>query len=247
MRVKCIDNDSCGYGLTRLEEYNVVEQNKDYYWVIDDKGNKDFYVKHRFEIVEEKQMKVTATTNIKNGLTMDNLITKNCIYTVLREDDGYYELKNDNGEIKKYEIEYFEPLKEDKQMKKIIKDWKELDGVELDGGYVFHATLKEFIELRSELFPNIPLHYGAVSKENIIKILAVFGLDVEFPKEPKITQNDYNWLVAMKLDDNVGIKRDYKDRGIIVGLILLPFTSHLFKSLDKEYLVADLLKMKVSD
>jgi hypothetical protein len=130
-------------------------------------------------------------------------------------------------------------------MKRIIKDWKELNGVELDGGCKIDANCESclFIDLNDENM-GIPYFFG---NERIIKILAVFGLDVEFAKEPTITQNDYNWLVAMKFDPVLLIGRSEKENRLCIINQSIPFTPHLFKNADLPKTVSDLLKMKVVD
>jgi hypothetical protein len=130
-------------------------------------------------------------------------------------------------------------------MKRIIKDWKELNGVELDGGCKIDANCESclFIDLNDENM-GIPYFFG---NERIIKILAVFGLDVEFAKEPTITRDDYNWLVAMKFDPVLLIGRSEKENRLYIINQSIPFTPHLFKNADLPKTVSDLLKMKVVD
>jgi hypothetical protein len=132
-------------------------------------------------------------------------------------------------------------------MKRIIKDWKELNGVELDGGCKIDANCESclFIDLNDENM-GIPYFFG---NERIIKILAVFGLDVEFDKEPTITQHDRNWLIATNLNYTYKIKKQFSECNISVENQTIPFTKELFETLeyDKEYTVNELMKMKVVD
>jgi hypothetical protein len=130
-------------------------------------------------------------------------------------------------------------------MKRIIKDWKELNGVELDGGCKIDANCESclFIDLNDENM-GIPYFFG---NERIIKILAVFGLDVEFAKEPTITQNDYNWLVALNIPEQNKIRKSHQLVTINGNLVM--YSDNILNGLEKhkEFTVSDILKMKVVD
>jgi hypothetical protein len=134
-------------------------------------------------------------------------------------------------------------------MKVKIKSWKELHGIKLNGEYVIDAeTFKPFvIALRHKEYDDVWLSYVGIGEERILKILAVMGLKVEFEKEPTITQNDYNWLVAMDFERNVIIMKSCSDNHVWIGGFKSINTKHLFQSLEmnKPYIVSDLLKLKV--
>jgi hypothetical protein len=191
-------------------------------------------------------MKVVSNENIKYGYSLDNTITKNCIYTVISEVDGYYELKNDAGIIKQYDKQYFTPIKEE-VMK--IKEWKDLDGVSSENGNHFiYCKAADQIEVKNTNRDSlIFIDTEFASAEQIVVVLKAVGLEVEFEKEPTITQNDYNWLVAMRLSDDSRIKRDTACGCLKINGSNILYTLSILGNLEvgKEYLVSDLLKMKV--
>jgi hypothetical protein len=87
-----------------------------------------------------------------------------------------------------------------------------------------------------------------MSSDEIIAHLALLGIEVEFKKEITISQNDYNWLVAMDFNERMLKKTVAPFRKCVtVGIENIPFTDHLFNDLEpnKEYLVSDLLKFRI--
>ena len=64
MILRCIDNNLCS-SLTLNKEYYVIEENSDYYVVIDDLQNETTCRKSRFVVVEDNDLskKCKATIN----------------------------------------------------------------------------------------------------------------------------------------------------------------------------------------
>ena len=53
MKVKCIDNEGLNYCLTNDKIYNVEREDDNWYYLLDDNNDLNYYLKDRFEIVAE--------------------------------------------------------------------------------------------------------------------------------------------------------------------------------------------------
>ena len=135
-----------------------------------------------------------------------------------------------------------------------IKNWKELNGIELANGYVIEATKYEYkLALSHHKFATMELSREGIGTEDIIKILAVLGLDVEFEKEPTITQEEHDLLKWLGNYDDLFLNKWRDGEEIACGTFKaqksygIHFTKCLFNWFEpnKQYAVSDLLKMKV--
>jgi hypothetical protein len=174
-------------------------------------------------------------------------LTEGDVCEVLEESISHYRIKV-GGILIWYRKADFK-IVEDKPMKKIIKDWHELHGIELDDGFEIDSNEAYMETVYIQKIPNgwiIPLRYD-MGNDRIIKILAVFGLDVEFAKEPTITQNDYNWLVALNIPEQNKIRKSHQLVTINGNLVM--YSDNILNGLEKhkEFTVSDILKMKVVD
>jgi hypothetical protein len=198
-------------------------------------------------------MKVVANENIIYGFTLNNTITKNCIYAVISEVDGYYELKNDAGIIKQYNKQYFTPIKEE-VMK--IRQWEDLDNkiLTLNGYKLSTVNNDKTIQIFKGDDYCGEFKPLAFSNEQIIAHLALLGIKVEFEKPMTITQEEYDLLkylshksTGIVIQRNMSSQKLYCKWGQLYGCTLEISNADDFKwfELGKEYLVSDLLKMKV--
>jgi hypothetical protein len=158
---------------------------------------------------------------------------------------AYYFIKGAYRLINKFE-------RIDKVMK--IKDWKELDGIKLANGYVIEATKYEYkLALSHHKFATMELSREGIGTEDIIKILAALGLDVEFEKEPTITQEEHDLLKWLGNYEDLFLHKWRDGEEIACGTFKaqksygIHFTKCLFNWFkpNKQYAVSDLLKMKV--
>jgi hypothetical protein len=178
--------------------------------------------------------------NIINGKEYEN---------IEQSDDDYYCVIRETDKIRGLYYKSRFKIVEGKPMKKIIKDWHELHGIELDDGFEIDSNEAYMETVYIQKIPNgwiIPLRYD-MGNDRIIKILAVFGLDVEFAKEPTITQNDYNWLVALNIPEQNKIRKSHQLVTINGNLVM--YSDNILNGLEKhkEFTVSDILKMKVVD
>jgi hypothetical protein len=168
-------------------------------------------------------------------------------YEVLEESELMYFVMNEKNERQPYYKSRFTPIKEDEVMK--IKNWKEINGVSSENGNHFnYCKASDQIEVKNDNRDSlIFIDTEFASTEQIVVVLKAFGLEVEFEKEPTITQNDYNWLIAMNLPVITSIIKPDHNHVITVDSFDMPRTYYIFNSLDfkRPYLVSDLLKMKV--
>jgi hypothetical protein len=174
-------------------------------------------------------------------------LLKDKVYETYQDTETNYRILNEFKTFKYYRKEDFVEVKEDKVMK--IRQWEELAGKVINGYTIAVDAICDEMDVRKNFQNCIRIYYARLSTEQIITQLKPFGIEVQFDKEPTITQNDYNWLVAMKLKPNWRIQRNYTKSNIICNLDELHHTSHILSSLelDTPYLVSDLLKMKVEN
>jgi hypothetical protein len=180
-------------------------------------------------------------------------------YEVLGENGEYYEiLREDRDEMRVgmktgwYLKSRFTPIKEDKVMK--IKEWKELNGYRLSNGYIIDSQPSDlYLTLTHDSLLNLCFSYQGIGTENIIKILEVMGLKVEFEKEPTITQEEHDLLKWLGNYEDLFLHKWRDGEEIACGTFKaqksygIHFTKCLFNWFEpnKQYAVSDLLKMKV--
>jgi hypothetical protein len=217
--------------------HNICKSNSGYYFV-----NGKYRDANNFRVIKEENMKVKCIDKYYS-----EIITVGKEYDVMGESETHYAIANDEEYIVSYLKKYFEPIKGN-GMKMIVKDWKDLDGTRLNLGYVINSKYyKEYMILGHQTFSNIYLPHD-LGKENILRILSAFGLEVEFGKEQTITQNDYNFIeIYCNNQDEATITKAEKDGYVFIGSLKMPLSWKLFESLEygKPYFVSDLRKFRV--
>lgn len=97
MILRCIDNNLCS-SLTLNKEYYVIEENSDYYVIIDDLQNETTCRKSRFVIIEDNELskKCKATIN-ELSFQLEN---------EFKDIKSFLIRKNSKGEIKEVIIKF---------------------------------------------------------------------------------------------------------------------------------------------
>lgn len=169
-------------------------------------------------------------------------------YKVVAQGENTYAIKIDGIEVW-YNKTRFKKVEE--VMK--IKKWTELNDKKING-HVFCVGDKSIGIYQEKANSNIEMTLSiiALSTDQIIAHLALFGIDIEFEKEVTITQNEFNILNLYK--PNIKLKRTLENSEIFTinedgGWYYIKNSEKLFPFLeiDKEYLIGDILKMKVED
>jgi len=235
MVIKCNSEiyDDISYG---EKFHNICKSNSGYYFV-----NGKYRDANNFRVIKEENMKVKCIDKYYS-----EIITAGKEYDVMGESETHYVIANDGGYIVSYLKKYFEPIKGN-GMKMIVKDWKDLDGTRLNLGYVINSKYyKEYMILGHQTLSNIYLPHD-LGKENILRILSAFGLEVEFEKEITLTQKDRNFLTSLLIGEGDSVVKKGFLSNVIVSTTIIPYTCHLLDSLEYEkmYKYSDLLKMKV--
>lgn len=170
-------------------------------------------------------------------------LKKNDTYKIIRETDKEYYIKLSEDVTGIYNKNDFIRIVKEEVMK--IKQWSDLEN-SIINGFAFSVT-NYYVNVRSNGDSVMTFYYKTNTNNQIIAHLALLGIEIEFEKEVTITQNDYNWLVAMELEKTVGIMKSGSDNHVWIGGFKAINTKHLFKTLEpnKGYLVSDLLKCRV--
>jgi hypothetical protein len=170
-------------------------------------------------------------------------LLKDKAYETYQDTETNYRILNEFKTFKYYRKEDFVEVKEDKVMK--IRQWEDLDGKTINGFEI--SVNDEWMTITKRNWYCMDIYYHSVPTSQIIAHLALLGIEVEFEKEPTITQNDYNWLVAMEVPYSKIVDKRFNDTNIIIDTIEIPYTSHLLQGLEKydDITFGDLLKMKV--
>jgi hypothetical protein len=168
-------------------------------------------------------------------------LIKGCIYKAIKETDKEYYIKLSKDVTGIYNKKDFTPTREE-VMK--IKEWKELDGVVIKGQRLKVGSDYIAVYIGNDWQMAISLNF---SKEEKLAHLKLRGIEVEFKKEMTITQISKNILSSLDINPNCYVTKMQTCTNIKVGAVEIPLTGHLFQTLDtgKEYLVNDLLNMKV--
>ena len=97
MILRCIDNNLCS-SLTLNKEYYVIEENSDYYVVIDDLQNETTCKKSRFTVIEDGDLVKKCKATIHE---LNHQLNNNFDYI-----KSFVIRKNSKGEIKEVIIKF---------------------------------------------------------------------------------------------------------------------------------------------
>lgn len=198
------------------------------------------------KIEREDNMRVRCKDN--KGATYG--LTEGRIYETLEDfGDECVWMINNNGSRDYYHKSRFEKVGE--VMK--IKDWKELDGKEINGYLLSYDDWSKYVYVKNNLGLSLTaMQTKHSSKEKILEILRLYGIEIEFEKEITITQTQFHYLKWIEsFGSNVSIKLNKNNPPFVMwengkfGQYQGDFKMFPQLATEVEYLVSDLLKIKV--
>jgi len=143
--------------------------------------------------------------------------------------------------------EMFEEV-ENKIMK--IKKWEDLHGFENEKCIIKKAHSCISIDFKNGDFISVAIiSLEELENNTILSVLKLFGFDVEFVEEPKLTKRDRLWLEVMELNRDHSIKIEDEMSNIYISNHKSPFTNDLFRNLEigKIYTIGELMKLEVGE
>lgn len=113
-----------------------------------------------------------------------------------------------------------------------IKNWKDLDNVENSLFKIRKSYCCILVDVKNDEKDNVlAVDIERLDKATVLSLLKLFGFDIEFEEAPKLTQQEWYWLMAFNKDGarrRYNVTRKFESQNLTVDGFEIPYTFDFF-------------------